>query len=157
MRRVKLKGLKLPYWRLISKYASWMSHDATRHVKKDMLSANTVLKYRPVNFVTYKENNRNKYASWIHILIFRSLISFNDAPCLKLINNSILSHTTNMSILRRLRVIPPTCPFWCDRSHVWQYKGKFSMNTISIFLHYLLSQLWRIFESLFFNLFKSTV
>ena len=35
----------------------------TRRVKKDMLSANTVLRYRPVKFVKYKENNRNKYAS----------------------------------------------------------------------------------------------
>ena len=52
----------------------------TSHVKKDMLSANTVLRYRPVKFVKYKENNRNNYASWIHILSFRSPISFNDAP-----------------------------------------------------------------------------
>ena len=37
--------------------------NVTRRVKKDMLSANTVLRYRPVKFVKYKENNRNKYAS----------------------------------------------------------------------------------------------
>ena len=35
----------------------------TRRVKKNMLSANTVLRYRPVKFVKYKENNRTKYAS----------------------------------------------------------------------------------------------
>ena len=37
-----------------------LSTYVTRHVKKDMLSANTVLRYRPVKFVKYKEN---KYAS----------------------------------------------------------------------------------------------
>ena len=41
----------------------YISIYVTHRVKKDMLSANTVLRYRPVKFVKYKENNRNKYAS----------------------------------------------------------------------------------------------
>ena len=42
---------------------SQLELNVTRRVKKDMLSANTVLRYRPVKFVKYKEKNRNKYAS----------------------------------------------------------------------------------------------
>ena len=45
----------------------WPGVDAlqyvTRRVKKDMMSANTVLRYRPVKLVKFKENIRNKYAS----------------------------------------------------------------------------------------------
>ena len=37
--------------------------DPSHQKGQDMLPANTVLRYRPVKFVKYKENNRNKYAS----------------------------------------------------------------------------------------------